>query len=356
MIYRFDVAAWIKAHIIDSEKAKEATQGGLRIAGTSGLTKQEDAIGIVLSVDKDDATQRAERDREAAAKRQQNLLPAWHLKSTISGDLTALGVKESAARKEDDLHLHHRDGAGVVEANRLPSLVDGGAKSGVVVVQGGTDGEKDKDQDRKPTVAQTDEADCKWTSTHRSFIPLTPSLSFLSFLSFFGESPSIDYDQYYASLAASSAPSAQVTPILPDVASDFGEEEEDVKPSLEYLTSLNEYRKRSRSREDVDGGSATPKMQKLNGHADVNGIASSGFGSANASVESVLVSTSVEVVMTNGVGYEESAAMDAVPAADDPIVYGKPLYYYFDHTFHCIHCGNLVSLLHTHILSLSLKQ
>lgn len=50
----------------------------------------------MMSMDKDESTRKMERDAEAAAKRQQNLLPAWHLKSTISGDLTALGVKESA--------------------------------------------------------------------------------------------------------------------------------------------------------------------------------------------------------------------------------------------------------------------
>lgn len=55
------------------------------------------------------------------------------------------------------------------------------------------------------------------------------------------------YDQYYASLAASSQP----TPVLETGGSDFGEDEEDVKPSIEYLNSLNEYRKRSRSTEDV---------------------------------------------------------------------------------------------------------
>ena len=55
------------------------------------------------------------------------------------------------------------------------------------------------------------------------------------------------YDQYYASLAASSQP----TPVLETGGSDFGEEEEDVKPSIEYLNSLNEYRKRSRSTEDI---------------------------------------------------------------------------------------------------------
>lgn len=37
-----------------------------------------------------------ERDAQAELKRQQNALPSWHLKSTISGDLTALGIKENA--------------------------------------------------------------------------------------------------------------------------------------------------------------------------------------------------------------------------------------------------------------------
>ena len=84
------------------ERAKAAAQsGGLKIAGASGDGKHEDAIGVVLTMDKDEATQRAERDREAAAKRMQNILPAWHLKSTISGDLTALGIKENARAEED---------------------------------------------------------------------------------------------------------------------------------------------------------------------------------------------------------------------------------------------------------------
>ncbi|KAJ3522526.1 hypothetical protein NM688_g8862 [Phlebia brevispora] len=118
----FDVSVWIKNNIIDVERAKAAAQsGGLKIAGASGEGKHEDTIGIVLSVDKDEATQRAERDREAAAKRQQNALPTWHLKSTISGDLTALGIKETARSEthtngsvdklpnSNDAILPHRD-------------------------------------------------------------------------------------------------------------------------------------------------------------------------------------------------------------------------------------------------------
>ena len=66
------------------------------MAGSTGERRQEDGIGIVLTTDKDEETVRRERDEEAAAKRQQNIMPAWHLKSTISGDLTALGIKENA--------------------------------------------------------------------------------------------------------------------------------------------------------------------------------------------------------------------------------------------------------------------
>ncbi|OBZ67660.1 Transcription initiation factor IIE subunit alpha [Grifola frondosa] len=65
----FDVAVWIKMHIIDAERAKAAAQnGGLKIAGSSGDGKQEDTIGVVLSVDKDEETRR----RNATGKRRRS--------------------------------------------------------------------------------------------------------------------------------------------------------------------------------------------------------------------------------------------------------------------------------------------
>ena len=109
---------------------------------------------MVLSVDKDEETARAERDREAAAKRQQNALPLWHLQSTISGDLTALGIKESA----------RAEAAAAVDANRLPSSNDailrglgGGAANGAPPPPPQMNG----GEDVKPNVAQTAEADCE---------------------------------------------------------------------------------------------------------------------------------------------------------------------------------------------------
>lgn len=40
--------------------------------------------------------------------RQQNQMPQWHLKSTISGDLTALGIQQ-AAREAAQTHTHILD-------------------------------------------------------------------------------------------------------------------------------------------------------------------------------------------------------------------------------------------------------
>ncbi|KZT69099.1 hypothetical protein DAEQUDRAFT_750949 [Daedalea quercina L-15889] len=224
----FDVALWVKTHIIDAEKAKVAAQnGGLKIAGASGEAKQEEAFGIMLSVDKDEATRREERDREAAAKRQQNLMPSWHLKSTITGDLTALGVKENARTEVGQ------------DANRLPSSNDTVLK-GLGVVGSASPTPQTNGIDIKPALpAQTQSHEADY------------------------------YDRYYESLAASAVNSSQTTPAMVTLGSDFGEEE-DVKPSVEYLDSLNHYNKRSRSREDVDGGLSSAKTPRLNGHESVH--------------------------------------------------------------------------------------
>ncbi|KAI1783309.1 TFIIE alpha subunit-domain-containing protein [Ganoderma leucocontextum] len=249
----FDVALWIRNHL-EAERAKAAArEGGLKIAGASGDGRQGDTIGVVMSVDKDEEAARAEREREAAAKRQQNALPKWHLQSTISGDLTALGIKESA----------RADAGSAAGGNKLPSSNDAilrglGAPKAAPAVNG---------DDSKPVVPQTDEADY--------------------------------YDQYYASLAASVDPSTQPTPGL----SEF-DEEEDVKPNLEYLDSLNDYRKRSRSREDVGTGGSTPKLPRTDYAMEV---------------------AEAEAATVNGFGGEEVAADGA--AAEDLIVYvnGQPV-------------------------------
>lgn len=90
------MSSWIKNNAMDTDKQKNGQAFGLKIAGSSSGPRQDEGVGIVMSMDKDEATRRQERDAEAAAKRQQNALPKWHLKSTITGDLTALGIQEHA--------------------------------------------------------------------------------------------------------------------------------------------------------------------------------------------------------------------------------------------------------------------
>ncbi|KAF8549041.1 hypothetical protein OG21DRAFT_1421978 [Imleria badia] len=204
-----DVQSWIKNNVADTEKQKAGQSSALKIAGSSGSGRQDEGVGIVMSMDKDEATRRQERDAEAAAKRQQNLLPAWHLKSTISGDLTALGIQENArtavqpALPTGDESLK---GLGTVGPSRLPQVAQ-------------------PVEDVKPEI--NTEADY--------------------------------YEQYYASLAASNAASTQATPS--GLGSEDMEEEEESKHAVQRLETLNGYRKRSRSQEDE--GVAAKKLAKL---------------------------------------------------------------------------------------------
>ena len=69
----------------------------------------------------------------------------------------------------------------------------------------------------------------------------------------------IDYEQYYASLAASNAASTQATPS--GLGSEDLEEEEESKHAFQRLETLDGYRKRSRSQEDE--GAAAKKLAKL---------------------------------------------------------------------------------------------
>jgi transcription initiation factor TFIIE subunit alpha len=87
----------VRNNLSDADRQK-ATQSGaaLKVAGSGTGERKEEGIAVMMSMDKDESTRKMERDAEAAAKRQQNALPAWHMKSTISGDMTALGIIESA--------------------------------------------------------------------------------------------------------------------------------------------------------------------------------------------------------------------------------------------------------------------
>ena len=122
------------------------------MAGSTGERQQEDGIGIVLTTDKDEETVRRERLMEAAAKKQQNIMPLWHLRSTITDDLTALGIMENA-----------QNAAAQVAG---PSNLDESLKGlGKVVRSSSKDqigDEDDADEDAKPGPTEgNNEADCK---------------------------------------------------------------------------------------------------------------------------------------------------------------------------------------------------
>ncbi|KAI6029560.1 hypothetical protein PISMIDRAFT_28712 [Pisolithus microcarpus 441] len=219
VIPALDVPAWIKNNTVDTDKQKIGQHLGLKIAGSSSGPKQDEGVGIIMSLDKDEATRQQERDAEAAAKRQQNIMPSWHLKSTITGDLTALGVQETARSTNTSgnaVDISTDDtlkGLGTIGPPRAPQ-----ASPAAV-------------EDVKPVV------DVEFDY----------------------------YEQYYASLAASNAASAQATP--PAFANEELGGEEDIKPTIRQLDLLNEFRKRSRSVED-EGIPAT-KLAKVQEHITV---------------------------------------------------------------------------------------
>ncbi|TFK26129.1 hypothetical protein FA15DRAFT_667806 [Coprinopsis marcescibilis] len=244
---KFDVAAWVKANAAAEAEQRSKMAGGghgadgtngsagagLKVAGSGSSGKIDDGIGIVLVKEgegEDEDKMRKEREKEAELKRVQNALPSWHLKSTITGDLTALGVKESARIAASQTQLlgdESLKGLGIIGASTGRSShsneFSGGNGGGVT----------------SPTTEDS-------------------KMDFEAHL----------YDNYYANLVAatststSASPSIVATPNI-NMSSEFGEDDEDRKPSIEYLDSLSDHRKRSRSLEDVgSGGSKTPKMLK----------------------------------------------------------------------------------------------
>ncbi|TEB23350.1 hypothetical protein FA13DRAFT_1818485 [Coprinellus micaceus] len=112
---QFDVAAWVKQHAQQELEQRQKANGGagydgaangpgagLKVAGADSNGKRDEGIGIMMVMEgdgEDEDKRRREREKEAELKRQQNALPAWHLKSTITDDLTALGVKEAARQQ-----------------------------------------------------------------------------------------------------------------------------------------------------------------------------------------------------------------------------------------------------------------
>ena len=153
--------------------------------------------------------------------------------------------------------------------------------------------------------------------------PLTPSSS-LPLQLFFP--PPTDYDQYYASLAASAAPSTPSGEF-----SVLGDFEEDKKPNIEYLDALNEHNKRSRSVENEDDDAAERKQARV---GDGNGGDADGWGLGQQQQEQQAQENGEqqqEHLPMNGVESSGLNAQDVTLADEDPIVHGL----YFPTLFPC---------------------
>ncbi|THH06029.1 hypothetical protein EW145_g4369 [Phellinidium pouzarii] len=278
----FDVAIWVKNNVSEADKQKQIQNGGLKIAGADGK-RDDQGISVLMSVDKDEATRRREREAEAETKRQQNVLPSWHLKSTISNDLTALGIAAANA-----------NGNGKLSGNEaiLSSLGKGVTSNADILIGLG----KVKPQ---PKVEQSE-------------VNIMEE-----------KKPEVDhnadfYEQYYASLeAASQAQSTAQTPVMEMTSNDF--EEEERKPNVAYLDSLNGTRKRTRSPEDI--GERENKSLRSSMGTPV-------FSRSTSALSGLVDSppSSFEFQQTNGVRTEHLESSEQ-PLASETVVLvgGKPM-------------------------------
>ena len=81
---------------------------GKNMQSTRGLELKPEKIAVQVQ---DDETVKRESEAEEARLRKekearQNALPDWIAKSTVSGDITAIGAKEDQLRREREAHLH----------------------------------------------------------------------------------------------------------------------------------------------------------------------------------------------------------------------------------------------------------
>ncbi|KAI4522241.1 hypothetical protein K525DRAFT_255783 [Schizophyllum commune Loenen D] len=219
----FDVVAHVKAAHVDTQRGKNEPGAGLRIAGEGGSRTQEAAVGVVLAAEGDEAAARAARDAAADARRQQNALPAWHLRSTVSGGLTALGIREQEREERERGERGEADGA--KEEDPL---------SGFGVVGGG-----------RPRVKQEEDLeDTEGIAMATQSAPGTQA-----------EPAVADLDMWYAGVSvgaevATPYPSDPNTPYTPYSTNTPPEDDDEDDDAPRVVTSLSAWRKRSREEED----------------------------------------------------------------------------------------------------------
>lgn len=97
-VFRTDVNPGARVEIVDLP--------GRNLQSTKGLELKPEKIDVQLQDDED--VKRANAAAEAAARKEkearQNALPEWISKSTVSGDITAVGAKEERQRREREAH------------------------------------------------------------------------------------------------------------------------------------------------------------------------------------------------------------------------------------------------------------
>ncbi|KAI0031345.1 hypothetical protein K488DRAFT_52231 [Vararia minispora EC-137] len=215
---KFEIQAYVAQSYVSDAAEKGGDGDGLKIAGASGARTQGPQVDIILTGDKDPEQQRKEREAAAAARRAQNALPEWHLKSTVSGTLTALGEKESALAKEAE--------AGAALRMQGDEALRGLGRAG----------------------PSTPAADVDIAMNGFGDMDVKPAIR---------SEPDSVYEQYYASLAASAAP----TPFSASVSTPNDDE---------ARSQLGDTGKRSRSVED-EGENDRNKHGRFENHAVANG-------------------------------------------------------------------------------------
>jgi transcription initiation factor TFIIE subunit alpha len=93
-------------------------EDGLKVATGAGKAQE---VEIQMLDDEDEDERKKLMQKKAEEKRRQNVLPAWHTNSTISGEKTALGVK-AAEMSNNNAILDRLDAQSKAEAAKAQSM------------------------------------------------------------------------------------------------------------------------------------------------------------------------------------------------------------------------------------------
>ncbi|KAI9702470.1 MAG: hypothetical protein M1836_000950 [Candelina mexicana] len=86
-----------------TEPVNPSQQPPSTVKGLAQNTGQQISVSLAASTEKTAAEVAAEQQKRAALA-EQNKLPEWHTNSTVTGEATALGIKEQAAKTERDIN------------------------------------------------------------------------------------------------------------------------------------------------------------------------------------------------------------------------------------------------------------